>query len=156
VLYISAGVLAVAVLGAAVVLLAEGREPVTFEPDTPQAAMQAYMAAWQDDDYDAAYLFFSDEVRADTSLEEYESQARGFGDSYGGSERAVYIDRADGDEQRVTLYLTVEEYYDGGGGIGGDSYRSQREVRMVQQPDGWKIDEPLIGLEQFQFGEPGF
>jgi hypothetical protein len=155
VIYIGAGVLAVAVLGAAVVLLAEGREPVKFDPGTPQAAMQAYMAAWQDDDYEAAYGFFSDEVRADTSLEEYESQSRGFGDSYGGSERAVYIDRAEGDEHHVTLYLTIEEYY-GGGGIGGESYRSQREVRMVQQSDGWKIDEPLIGLEQFQFGKPGF
>jgi hypothetical protein len=155
VLYIGAGVLVVAALGAAVVLLAEGREPVTFEPGTPQAAMQAYMATWQDDDYEAAYRFFSDEVKADTTLEEYESQARGFGDSYGGSERAVYIERAEGDDQRVTLHLTIEEYY-AGGGIGGESYRSQREVRMVQQSDGWKIDEPLIGLEQVQFGEPRF
>jgi hypothetical protein len=155
VVYIGAGILALVVLGAAVVLLAEGRRPPSFEAGTPQAAIQAYLAAWQDDDYEAAYGFFSDEIRADTSLEEYESQRRSFGDPYGdGSDTAVYIDRAEGDDQRVTLYLTVEQHY--GGGLGGDSYRSQREVRMVHQADGWKIDEPLIGVEQFQFDEPRF
>jgi hypothetical protein len=153
-LYIGAGVLALVALGAAVVLLAEGRRPASFEPGTPEAAMQGYLAAWQDADYEAAYGFFSDEIRTETSLEQYESQVRGFGEPFGGSDTAVYIDKADGDGLRVTLYLTVEQSY--GGGIGGESYRSQREVRMVHQADGWKIDEPLIGVEQFPFGEKPF
>jgi hypothetical protein len=153
VLYIGIGVLAVAALGAAVVLLAEGRRPASFEPGTPQAAMQEYLAAWQDDDYEAAYRSFSDEIRADTSLEEYESQLRNFGDPYGPeSDVAVYIDKAEGDDAQVTLYLTVEQYY-GDGGLGGGSYRSQHTVRMIHQADGWKIDEPLIGVEQIPFEE---
>ncbi|HYN63813.1 MAG TPA: hypothetical protein VES36_04345 [Candidatus Limnocylindrales bacterium] len=155
VLYIGAGVLGLVVLGAAVVLLAEGRQPASFEAGTPQAAMQDYLAAWRDDDHEAAYASFSDEIRADTSLAQYESQVRSFGDSsFGGSDTAVYIDRADGDDSRVTLYLTIEQYY--GGGLGGESYRSQREVRMVHQPDGWRIDQPLIGLEPIRFDEPPF
>jgi hypothetical protein len=155
VLYIGAGILALAILGAAVVLLAEGRQPTSFAPGTPEAAMQGYLAAWQEDDYEAAYAFFSDEIKAETSLEAYESQVRGFGDPYlGGSDTAVYIDKAEGDSQRVTLFLTFEQYY--GGGLGGESYRSQREIRMIHQADGWKIDEPLIGLEQIQFGEEPF
>jgi hypothetical protein len=153
-LYIGAGVLALVVLGAAVVLLAGGRQPASFEPGTPQAAMQGYLAAWQDDDYEAAYGFFSDEIRTETSLEQYESQVRGFGEPYGGSDTAVYIDKAEIAGQQATLYLTVEQY--SGGGIGGESYRSQRELRMVHQADGWKIDEPLIGVEQFSFGEKPF
>jgi hypothetical protein len=153
VLYIGAGILALAALGTAVVLLAEGRQPSSFAPGTPQAAMQAYLAAWQDDDYPAAYQLFSDEIRAGTSLEEYESQLRTFGDPFGdGSSVAVYIDKAEGDDRQVTLYLTVEQHYGGGFG-GGDSYRSPREVRMVHQTEGWKIDEPLIGVEQIRFDE---
>lgn len=152
-LYIGAGVLALVVLGAAVVLLAGGRQPASFEPGTPEAAMQGYLAAWQDEDYEAAYGFFSDEIRAATSLEQYESQVRGFGDPFGGSDTAVYIDKAEIAGQQATLYLTVEQSY---GGIGGESYRSPREVRMVHQADGWKIDEPLIGVEQVPFGEKPF
>lgn len=153
-LYIGAGVLALVALGAAVVLLAEGRQPASFEPGTPEAAMQGYLTVWQDEDYEAAYGFFSDEIRAETSLEQYEVQVRGLGEPFGGSDTAVFIDKAEGDGLRVTLYLTIEQSY--GGGIGGESYRSQREVRMVHQADGWKIDEPLIGVEQFPFGEKPF
>jgi hypothetical protein len=153
VLYIGVGVLGVAVLGAAVVLLAEGRRPASFEPGTPQAAMQEYLAAWRDDDYEVAYRYFSDEIKADTSLEEYESLLRNFGDPNGsGSDAAVYIDKAEGDDAQVTLYLTVELFY-GGDGFGGGSYRSPRTVRMIHQADGWKIDETLIGVEQFPFEE---
>jgi hypothetical protein len=150
-LYVGVGVLALVFLGAAVVMLAEGRQPASFEPGTPQAMMEGYLAAWQDEDYQAAYDFFSDEIKADTSLEQYEQQVRGLGEPFGGSDTAVYIDKAEGDGPQVTLYLTVEQSY--GGGIGSESYRSQREVRMVHQADGWKIDEPLIGVEQFPFGE---
>jgi hypothetical protein len=153
VLYIGVGVLGVVVLGAAVVLLAEGRRPASFEPGTPQAAMQEYLAAWQDDDYEAAYQYFSDQIKADTSLEEYESLVRNFGDPNGyQSNEAIYIDKADGDEEEVTLYLTVEQFY-GGDGLGGGSYRSQRTVRMIHQAGGWKVDEPLMGVEQFPFDE---
>jgi len=41
----------------------------------------------------------------------------------------------------------VEEYY--GDGL-GESYRSQRTVRMVHE-DGWKIDELLAGVEPGAF-----
>jgi hypothetical protein len=154
VLYIGVGVLGVAVLGAAVVLLAEGRRPASYDLGTPQAAMQEYLTAWQSDDYEAAYAYFSDEIKGDTSLEEYETLQRNFGDPNGyQSNEAVYIDKAEGDDAQVTLYLTVEQFY-GGDGLGGGSYRSPRSVRMVHQADGWKIDEPLMGVEQFPFEQP--
>ena len=153
--YIGAGILALAVLGVAVVLLAESREPASFEPGSPQAAMQGYLAAWDEGDYEAAYGYFSDEVQADATLEEYESQARLHGTGFGESgDRATYIDGVEGDGQRVTVHVTTEEYF--GGGPGAQSYRSQRQVRMVREADGWKIDEPLIWLEPIPFGEPVF
>ena len=53
----------------------------------------------------------------------------------------------EGDESQVTIFLTVEESY--GEGL-GESYTSQRSVRMVHE-DGWKIDELLVGLEPSAF-----
>ena len=95
--YIGAGIVALAVLGVAVVLLAESREPASFEPGSPQAAMQGYLAAWDEGDYEAAYGYFSDEVQADATLEEYESQARLHGTGFGESgDRATYIDGVEG------------------------------------------------------------
>lgn len=148
---IGAGILALVVLGGAIVLLAEGREPETFAPGSPQAAMQDYLAAWDEDDYEAAYAFFSDDVQADASLDAYESQARAYGGGFADGSRATFIDEVEGDEERVTIHLTIEEYF--GGGPGAQSYRSQRQVRMVHEAGGWKIDEPLIWLDPTQFGE---
>ena len=51
----------------------------------------------------------------------------------------------------MTVFLTVEEYY--GDGL-GESYTSQRSVRMVHE-DGWKIDELLVGLDGRLSGLPG-
>ena len=145
VLVIAAGILGIVVLGAVVVLLAGGREPQAYEPGTPEAAMQSYLTAWDDDDPGAAYDYFSNSIKATVSRQEYIAQSDAFGEV--GSNRATFIDRVEGDETQVTVFLTVEEYY--GDGL-GESYSSQRSVRMVRE-DGWKIDELLVGLEPGAF-----
>ena len=145
VLVIAAGILGIVVLGAVVVLLAEGREPQAYEPGTPEAAMQAYLAAWDNDDPSAAYDVLSNSIKATVWREDYIAQSGAFGEV--DSNRATFIDRVEGDETQVTVFLTVEEYY--GDGL-GESYSSQRTVRMVHE-DGWKIDEPLVGLEPAAF-----
>jgi hypothetical protein len=152
-IYIGTGILALVAMGVAVVLLAEGRQPETFEPGSPQAAMQAYMAAWDEGDYRAAYAYFSDEVQADATLSEYESEARARGGEFGGGSegKAAFIDDVEGDDRRVTVHLTTEEYV--GDGPGAQSYRTQHQVRMVREADGWKIDEPLLWLDRIRFGE---
>jgi hypothetical protein len=155
-LFIGAGILALVVLAVGVVLLAEARGPATFAAGGPEETMQRYLAAWDERDYEAAYAFFSEEVRADVTLDEYEQQARAYGGEFSGfGEIAVYIDNAVVDGDRATLHLTVEQFYDDGGGLGGggSSFRTEREVRMVQEAAGWKVDEPLIGIEQIPFGE---
>ena len=63
VLLIAAGIVGIVVLGVVIVLLAEGREPQAYEPGTPEAAMQAYLAAWDNDDASAAYDYFSNRSR---------------------------------------------------------------------------------------------
>ena len=150
-LVIGGGILALVALSIAVILLAEARGPATYEPGSPQEAMQRYLAAWEEGDLEAAYSFFSAEVQAENTFEAYERQARP-GNEFPDGESAVYIDEAEGEGDRVTLHLTVEYFY-GDGGLGGNSYRTPRTVRMVREADGWKIDEPLIGIESVFFGD---
>jgi hypothetical protein len=145
VLVIAGGILGVVLLGIVVVLLAEGREPPAYEPGSPEAAMQGYLAAWEDDDPSAAYDYFSNSIKGTLSREDYISQSGAFGKVW--QNRATFIDRVEGDDSRVTVFLTVEEYY--GDGL-GESYSSQRTVRMVHE-DGWKIDELLLGVEPGPF-----
>ena len=97
------------------------------------------------DDPSAAYDVLSNSIKATVSREDYIAQSDAFGEV--DSNRATFIDRVEGDETQVTVFLTVEEYY--GDGL-GESYSSQRTVRMVHE-DGWKIDEPLVGLEPAAF-----
>jgi hypothetical protein len=151
-LVIGGGILALVALSIAVILLAEARGPASFEPGSPQEAMQRYLAAWEERDYEAAYGFFSAEVRADATLDQYESQARAYGDGFQGGDSATYIDDVEGEGDRVTVHLTVEQFFDDGG-LGGNGYRTQQAVRMVREADGWKIDEPLIGVESIPFSD---
>ena len=138
---IAGAILGIVVLGAIVVLLAEGRQPQSYAPGSPEAAIQAYLTAWDNDDPATAYDSFSSSVQSSITREEYVAQADAFGKV--GTNQATFIDRVEGDDTRVTVLLTVEDYY--GDGL-GETSRSQRSVRMVNE-EGWKIDELLVGLE---------
>lgn len=146
--WIGGGILALVVAATAVVLLAESRRPTTFPPGSPEAAMQGYLAAWEERDLETAYGYFSDAIKARVTLEEYENAVRGYGDFDPGDE-AVYIDGAEGSGDRIGLQLTIERL--SGDGPGTETYRSTTSVPMVRQADGWKIDEQLIGVEARPF-----
>lgn len=153
VLYIAAGILALVILAVAVVLLAGDREPQEFPPDSPEAALQAYLAAWDDGDIEAAYTYFSRRIHGTTSFEVYQRAADDFA-TYGmppnGPQRRVFIDEVTGSYPRVVVHLTVEELY--GDGLSQNVQRSTRLVRMVsdavsRDPNQWRIDEPLVWLD---------
>jgi hypothetical protein len=150
---IAAGILALVVLGAVVVLLAENRTPTSFPAGSPEAAMQGYLAAWDSNDLETAYGYFSDAVQSQVTLAEYQDAVRGFGDVSPGDE-AIYIDAAEIDADRATVHLTVEHY--SGDGPGAETYRSTSTVRMVRDAAGWKIDQQLIGVEPIPFKPNGF
>jgi hypothetical protein len=150
-LYVGAGVLLLVALAVGIVLLAEGRGPVTFEPGSPQDAMQRYLAAWDDRDYETAYEMFSERVQARGSFEQFERGAKDYRPSTGSDvAQAVYIDTAEIAGDEATVYLTVEEQYSDGS---LETYRSQREVLMVRQAGVWKIDQPLLGIDVRPFGD---
>ncbi len=153
-LYVAAGIIGLVVLAVAVVLLAGDRKPQEFPPDAPEAALQDYLAAWDSRDVAGAYGYLSARVRSTTSLEDYQLAADNFA-SYGtppnGPNRRVFIDNSSGSGDHVVVRLTVEELY--ANGLNTDVQRSRRSVPMVHDPDGWRIDEPLVWLDPMPVGE---
>jgi hypothetical protein len=145
-LLIGAGVLALAALAVAVVLLSGDRDPVEFPADSPEGALQRYLAAFDDGDLETAYAFFSSGVRAAMALDEWERTV----DMFGGGmpddrvRRAIFDGRS-GEGNSVEVRVTIEEIF--GEGLTTSTSRYQSQIRMVREADGWRIDEPLVWLE---------
>jgi len=143
-LYVALGVVALAVVTIVVVLLAGGREAAQFPADSPEAAFQAYLAAYDEGDLEAAHAYFSAAVREQMDRGAYQRAV----DSWGvGTEpdRTVLFDSTTGTGDRVQIHLIVEEFY--GDGLSGDTYRSPRDVRLVREDGEWRIDQALIWLD---------
>ena len=150
-LLIGAGILALVVVAAVVVLLLGSREPTTFPADSPEGVVQRHLAAFEDGDFETSHASFSSDVRASMDLETYERTAREYGGYQGDTSRRILFDRTDLDGDVARVHLTVEEYYGGGPFGGGETYRSEREIRLVREGGSWKIDDLLIGLEPAPF-----
>lgn len=158
VLAIAGGIGAIVVAAVLVVLVLGDRPASSFPPDSPEAAVQAYLVAWDAEDYAAAYAFFSAEVKGRVSLEEYRQVAREQG-SYGypgGERRRVEIDRVDITGDRAEVRLTVEHFFDGGGLFGNGGYTSTSVLHLVREKGAWRFDEAVIGLEAGPFFPPHF
>ena len=143
---IGAGVVALAVVTIVVVLLLGDRQTEEFAADTPEGALQRYLAAYDAGDLEAAHAFFSADVRERMDMEAYQRAVDAWGEGYGpGGSRSALFDRTDGSGDRVQVHLIVEEFY--GDGLSGDTYRSPREIRLVRESGQWRIDEPLVWLD---------
>ena len=143
-LYVALGIVALAVVTIGVVLLAGDREAAEFPADSPEAVLQAYLAAYEGGDLDSAHAYFSADVRDRMDREAYQQAV----DSWGvGTEpdRTVLFDSTTGSGDRVELHLFVEEFY--GDGLSGSTYRSPRDVRLVREDGAWRIDQALIWLD---------
>jgi hypothetical protein len=139
--WIAVGI-AIVVITATIVVLVVGNRPATsFAADTPEAALQSYLAAWEVEDLDTAYSYFSDRVQARLALDDY-LQSRDF--YYDSADRTVQLDQTTGEGDRRQIQLTVEEFY--GEGLGSGSYTHEETVSMIHEADGWKVDESLAGL----------
>jgi hypothetical protein len=143
-IYVALGVVALAVVTIVAVLLAGHREAAEFPAGSPQAALQAYLVAYEEGDFDAAHTYFSADVRERMDREAYQEAV----DSWGvGNEpdRTVLFDSTTGTGDRVEVHLIVEEFY--GDGLSGDTYRSPRDIRLVREDGEWRIDQALIWLD---------
>jgi len=145
---IGVGIGVVAILAVVAVGLSAARDPDQFPADSPQAALQAYLQAFEDEDYKAAYASFSADVQSQMSLEDFERAATDYHQYATESRRVLYdgIDQVqtDGDE-RATLRLTVEVSY--GDVLFADQYSYPTEVRMVREGGAWHIDQALVHLD---------
>lgn len=145
---IGVGIGVVAVLAVVAVTLTARQGPATFPPDSPQAAFQGYLEAFEDGDYEAAYGFFSTQVQAQMGFDEYERVAREFGQYATETRRVLYdgLDQVETDgEERATLRMTVEVSY--GGLFVTDRYSYPTEVPLVREDGAWRIDQPLIHVD---------
>jgi hypothetical protein len=143
--WIALGIAVVVIVSTVAVLLLGNRPAASFAADSPEAALQSFLAAWEADDLDTAYSYFSDRVQAQVSLEEY---VRARDDYYvSDTDRTVELDRTTGDGDRRQIHLTVEEFY--GAGLGSGSYAHEETVNMVREAEGWKVDESLAGLQPY-------
>ena len=143
-LFIGLGVVGLAVITIAVVLLAGGREAADFDADSPEAAVQRYLVAYEEGDLEVAHEYFSADVRERMDLDAYRRAVDSWGIGYA-PDRSVLFDSTSGTGDRVELHLIVEEF--AGDGLSGDTYRSPRDIRLVREGDEWRIDEPLVWLD---------
>lgn len=151
---IGAGIVVLAVVTAVVVLLASNRAAQEYPADSPEGMLQRYLANFEERDYEAAYGHFSAEIKGGTDLETYLESVRSYGFPLGQAARRVFIDEVTGSGDDRVMRLTVEEFY--GEDIGGGSYRSERQVRIVRESDGWHIDELLVWLDPAPFFDEPF
>jgi hypothetical protein len=142
---IGVGIGVVAILAVVAVGLSAARDPDQFPADSPQAALQAYLQAFDDEEYEAAYASFSADVQRQMSLEDFERAATDYR-QYATESRGVLYDGVETDGgERATLRLTVEVSY--GDVLFADRYSYPTEVRMVREDGAWRIDQALVHLD---------
>jgi len=142
------GIAAVVVVALTLVFLLPRSEP-SYPPGSPEAAFQAYLAASDAGDIEAAYAAFSPRVRAGWTYDAYVREADLYG-SYAG-ERRVYIDRVVriGEEQ-ATLHLTIE-WMSAAGLTTSHWYERDVRIRMVSVGGTWYVDQALLGTQQASY-----
>jgi hypothetical protein len=142
------GVIVVVVTSVAVVLVAGDRPPPSYPAGSPEAALQAYLKAWDARDFDATWASFSTAARRGTTQDDYRQRAQdysGWADPPTGPSRRVFIDRTTVSGDRATLDLTVEETWIQGLSVSRN--RSGRIVTMAREDGGWRFDRLFVGLE---------
>lgn len=142
---VASATLAVTAVAALVVVVA-GRTPRTLPADSPEGAIQRYVAALDAGDSAGALSWFSSDIRADVDVDAYRrilDRARA-AEPDDQSPRVLF----DGTElsgDRAVVRLTVERLY--GDGLDASLVRDQRSIPMIREGDGWRIDELLAWLD---------
>jgi hypothetical protein len=150
---IAVGVVLLVTASVAVVILAGNRPPAVYPAGSPEAALQAYLEAWERRDLDEAWASFSTAARSGTTQGAYRSQAedyRQWAEPPTGPSRRVFIDRATLNGDRASLELTIEETWILGLSVSRSQYG--QTLAMVQEDGAWRFDRLLVGLQADAFG----
>ncbi len=146
-LAVVAGIVALLILTVGVVLVQGDRPLASFGPGSPEAAVQAYLVAWDAGDDRAAWTAFSARVKAATPVDAYPEQAqllRTKGFMTDGS-RQVFVSPAKLSGESATVPVTVETTAVSGMNV--NRYRQTTTFPMVREEGAWKIDQLLMGTE---------
>lgn len=145
---VAGGVIAALIVVAIVVVLTRPTGPTTYPDGSPEAAFQAYLSAYDAEDVEGAYDWFSSSVRESLSIADYRRMLSENSWQREQSRRIV-LDRVDLGEQRAILHLRVEHFSQDG--LGGSRWSYDQSVRLVTERGAWKIDEPLLGVDPGHF-----
>jgi hypothetical protein len=138
-LIVVAVVVTVAVLGAAALLLSSGPSESEYPSDSPQAAFQDYVRAWESGDANGAWAFLSTAARERVSYERFEAaNRRQPDDAY-----RVWIEDVSVDGDQAALQVVVESLT-GNGLLEPDRERLERRVTLVREAGTWKVENPTV------------
>lgn len=138
------GAIAVAMVAAVALIVIDGRPQVAYPPDSPEAALQRYLDAWEQGDVDRAWSALSTRAQSFLRYPTFQSSQAWLGDEA----IRVWIRQSRSDEpDRVVLELTLEHSSDSP--LGPRRDRLDRRVTLVREGDTWLIDTTLTpGFER--------
>lgn len=148
---VAVGVIAVIITIGLVVVLIRPSGPSTYPVGSPEAAFQAQLTAYDANDLETAYSYFSRAVRSAMSLAGYRQAASDFSWQQQQDRRVVLKDVVV-DGERAVISLRIEQFDQGA--FGGGRSSSDRDVRMVREPEGWRVDEAVVGVESAPYYGP--
>jgi hypothetical protein len=137
VLGIGAGVVAIVVVAAIVVLAIGSPDVEEYPADSPEGTIQRYLRAVADGDEEAARALLSERVNDQMSDDPF---GRLF--CQPGEGHQVRVEDVDAGDQRATVTLEIENI--SGSGLDFDRYSYERQVALVFEEGGWKINEPYF------------
>jgi hypothetical protein len=138
----------VGVLLIASVVLALVRSEASFPEGSPEAAVQIYLRALQDEEFATAHSLFSAELRAECSLDDFRS---GLIDYKGAiADQRVILEDTDDSNETVAITARISRISDSG--PFGVSEYSSRQVFTLRQEDGaWRFTKqprPFFGCDR--------
>lgn len=111
------------------------REPVSFEPGTPEAAAQEYILAVLDEDSAAAHALLTPDLQQKCSVDDLEERYY----RRTGNRVILTESRIDGDTARIEVEFTAT-YSDDPFDVYESSYNERFDLEKVG--DEWRIAEP--------------
>jgi hypothetical protein len=139
-LMVATAAVALIAMAALAILLIDSGEDAVYEPGSPEAAVQAYAAAWDAGDADAAWALLTPQARARLTRLEIRSAMSWDEDA----PSRIWIEQRRDLDDRVVLTLGVERTWDGL--LGPDRDTHSLRLTLVELDDAWRIDTPVMGF----------
>ena len=114
------------------------QDETEFDPGSPEAAVQAYLRALEEDDFQAAYQALSPELQSRCSIEDMFGGRRS--DRWRLNDRQITLEGAQTLEE--TTFVTVRIAELRGGGLFGPSDHSFEDTFALRKYDGlWRFSD---------------